>query len=181
MAIRRTVDVPVELLEAFVRCGDVSAYLVSALSDDVWRADTGRSRTIAANVAHMLSLRRTFARAGGAKKSEPALDRRTITRAQAVAAFQSSTRTLSELFQQALAAGRTRVPGQPRRIVDMVTYLIQHDAHHRGQIVMCAKTLGHEFTTDDVMRIWGWKKLPPAAAPAKAPRPRGRRPGRSQD
>jgi hypothetical protein len=26
--------------------------------------------------------------------------------------------------------------------------------------MMRAKELGHEFSGDDVMRIWGWKKLP---------------------
>jgi uncharacterized damage-inducible protein DinB len=37
---------------------------------------------------------------------------------------------------------------------------MNHDAHHRGQITMRARELGHEFSGDDVMRIWGWKKLP---------------------
>jgi uncharacterized damage-inducible protein DinB len=48
----------------------------------------------------------------------------------------------------------------PRRIVNMLLYLIQHDAHHRGQIFSLAKSLGHEFHTEDVMRVWGWKALP---------------------
>jgi uncharacterized damage-inducible protein DinB len=35
-----------------------------------------------------------------------------------------------------------------------------HDAHHRGQITLRARELGHVFSGDDVMRIWGWKRLP---------------------
>jgi uncharacterized damage-inducible protein DinB len=46
----------------------------------------------------------------------------------------------------------------PRRVIDMLTYLIQHDAHHRGQICMLARDLGHTFNGGDGMRMWGWKK-----------------------
>jgi uncharacterized damage-inducible protein DinB len=52
------------------------------------------------------------------------------------------------------------VRGMPRRAVNMVIYLIQHDAHHRGQICALARDLGHEFKSEDTMRIWGWKALP---------------------
>jgi uncharacterized damage-inducible protein DinB len=48
----------------------------------------------------------------------------------------------------------------PRRAVNMLTYLIEHDAHHRGQICVLARDLGYEFKSEDVMRIWGWKALP---------------------
>jgi uncharacterized damage-inducible protein DinB len=48
----------------------------------------------------------------------------------------------------------------PRRVVNMLMYLVQHDAHHRGQITSLARDLGHEFASQDVMRIWGWKAMP---------------------
>jgi uncharacterized damage-inducible protein DinB len=39
-------------------------------------------------------------------------------------------------------------------------YLMQHDAHHRGQIVTLAKDLGYEFRSEDMTRLWGWRALP---------------------
>ncbi len=52
----------------------------------------------------------------------------------------------------------------PRRIVDMLTYLMQHDAHHRGQICSQVRDFGHKFSAEDTMRIWGWKKLTPPSS-----------------
>jgi uncharacterized damage-inducible protein DinB len=63
------------------------------------------------------------------------------------------------MFEAAIAARQTRVKGMPRRLVNMLLYLVQHDAHHRGQIFMLAKSLGHEFRAEDVMRVWGWKAM----------------------
>ena len=88
------------------------------------------------------------------------LDRKRVTRTQAQAAIRASTVGLTRAFSAAFAEGRARVKGQPRRAVDMLTYLMQHDAHHRGQICGLARDIGHEFAGPDITRIWGWKKLP---------------------
>ena len=170
MAIGRPLDITAELLEAFRHSGAVTGYLVGILPNDVWRVDppSGRGRSIAAIVAHIQSVRRTFARMGGAQPAGVSLDRRRVTRAQAQAAIRASTRGLAKVFAAAFEDGRARVTGQPRRAVNMLTYLIQHDAHHRGQICGLARDLGHQFTTADIMRLWGWKKLPEPSARLRA-------------
>lgn len=159
----RPLDVEAELIEAFTHNGRVNEYLVQVLPAALWRAapPSGRGRTMAAIVAHMQSVRRTFARMGGARPGPPSLDRLTATPAQARRALRQSTEELARLFEAALAARRARVQGMPRRVVNMLTYLMQHDAHHRGQIVVLAKDLGHEFSPVDVTRMWGWRALPP--------------------
>jgi uncharacterized damage-inducible protein DinB len=161
MPKKRPLEVEQELLEAFEHNGRVNEYLVSVLPDAIWRTPPpdGRGRTIAAIVAHIQSVRRTFARMGGARPGPASLDRLTSTRAQAQRALRQSTTDLATLFAAAIGARQTRVKGMPRRVVNMVLYLMQHDAHHRGQIFTLAKSLGHEFRTEDVMRVWGWKAL----------------------
>ena len=156
----RPLEVEQELLEAFRRSGRVSEYLVRVLPVRVWRAapPAGRGRSIAAIVAHMQGVRRTFARMGGAQPGPPSLARRTVTQEQARRALEQSTEDLARLFESALQSRQARVKGMPRRAIDMLTYLIQHDAHHRGQICMLARDLGHTFNSDDGMRMWGWKK-----------------------
>ena len=162
MAKGRPLDVEHELVEAFRQNGLVTEYLVKILPTDLWRLDppSGRGRSIAAIVAHMQSVRRTFARMGGARPGPPSLDRNASTPLQAQKALHQSTEDLARLFETAFAARQARVKGMPRRAVNMLAYLIQHDAHHRGQICILARDLGHEFKSEETMRIWGWKVLP---------------------
>ena len=161
MARGRPLDVERELLEEFERNGRVTEYLVSVLPDAIWRLPppAGRGRTIAAMVAHIQGVRRTFGKLGGAPV-QPPLDRLTVTKSQAQRALRQSTAHLLALFEAAISARQARVKGMPRRVVNMLLYLIQHDAHHRGQIFTLAKSLVHEFRGEDVMRVWGWKALP---------------------
>lgn len=164
MPIRRTLDLPVELLEQFRRSGEVSAYLALVLAPEVWRArplSRSKGRTVADILAHMYGVRRTFARMGGTREGLPPVDRRTCTPQQVAGALRRSTETLAEQFEAAIAEGRTRVAGMPRRLVDMLLYIVQHDAHHRGQITTLARDLGYPLGVKDVARIWGWAKLPP--------------------
>jgi len=162
MAKGRPLDVEHELLEVFKQNGLVNEYLINVVPPALWRMNppVGRGRSIAAIVAHMQSVRRTFARMGGARPGPPSLDRKSSTPQQAQRALHQSTEDLARLFDTAFAARQARVKGMPRRAVNMLAYLIQHDAHHRGQICLLARDLGHEFKSEDTMRIWGWKALP---------------------
>jgi uncharacterized damage-inducible protein DinB len=162
MARGRPLEVDAELIEAFLHNGRVTEYLVAVLPDRVWDAPppAGRGRTIAAIVAHMQSVRRTFARMGGRRPGPPSLDRTRSTRTEARRALRQSTDDLADLFEAAIGARHARVTGMPRRVVSMITYLVQHDAHHRGQIAMIARDLGHEFRPVDMTRLWGWSALP---------------------
>jgi uncharacterized damage-inducible protein DinB len=162
VAARKPLDISRELLEEFDHNARVSEYLIGILPEDLWRAAPpgGKARSIAGIVAHMQGVRRTFAKMGGVEPAPVALDRSTVTPAQALPAFRQSRTALNGLFRESLDRGEARIKGLPRRTVNMMIYLIQHDTHHRGQICMMARVLGHRLSSDDVMRIWGWKKLP---------------------
>jgi uncharacterized damage-inducible protein DinB len=161
MPPRQPLDVTRELLESFEHGMLATEYLVRVLPAPVWRAKppAGEGRTIAAIVAHIQSVRRTFAKMGDARPVPPGLDRLQSTQAEAVRALEHSRQALVSLFTGALGAGQSRVKGMPRRAVNMMVYLVEHDAHHRGQITSLARTLDHRLASEDVMRIWGWKKI----------------------
>ncbi len=161
MASGQPFDLQRELLDNFDHGLRVSELLVAVLPRSLWRAEPpgGGGRSIVAIVAHMQSVRRTFAKMGGADPDLPSLDRASSTQADARRALGHSREAFMMLFRAALVDGRGRVKGMPRRTVNMMFYLAQHDAHHRGQITMLAHQLGHRLSSTDTMKLWGWKRL----------------------
>ncbi|HKW00536.1 MAG TPA: DinB family protein [Vicinamibacterales bacterium] len=160
MPVRRPLDVEQELVETFEQCGRATEHLVSVVPRRVWDlpSPTGHGRTIAAIFTHMHGLRKMIAKMGGARVG-PSLDRKTVTPEQVRRALREINDTLTTMFRESLGRGEARVKGISRRSVNIMMYLVQHDAHHRGQITWLARDLGHKFNTIDTMKIWGWKKL----------------------
>ena len=160
MAIRRPLNAAQELVDAFAQSGRVTEYFVTVVPRRLWYLSPpgGHGRTIAAMVAHIHGVRKTFAKMGGAPATPP-LDRMRVTPAEARRALHRINTTLTVMFTASLEQGKARIKGMPRRSVNMMTYLVEHDAHHRGQIMLRARELGHAFSGEDVMRIWGWKRM----------------------
>jgi uncharacterized damage-inducible protein DinB len=41
----------------------------------------------------------------------------------------------------------------------MFTYMVAHDAHHRGQVCMLAHQLGYKLPMKAISGMWAWEKL----------------------
>ena len=150
-------QVPVALLNAFNTNNRINQYLIDGLAQAVWTAKPaeGKGRSIAAIVAHMHNVRIMWLKATKAEEIPAQLDRNTVTPAQALRALESSRHALSVVMDRAIA-GDGRIRGFRPDVVGFLGYLIAHDAHHRGQISMLARQLGHPVPQKVMFGMWEW-------------------------
>ena len=98
------------------------------------------------------------------------VDRRLVNRRILLSALKRSNNAIIELINVGLDQnGRfgRNVPwmNMPPDVTHFIAYLIAHEAHHRGQIVIVARALGHRLQPEVTNGIWQWKKRHKEIAP----------------
>jgi hypothetical protein len=83
------------------------------------------------------------------------LERTSVTPKQAFQALEASRNALSVIISRALETDG-RVKGFRPDVAGFVAYLIAHDAHHRGQITMLARQVGHPMPQRAIFGMWEW-------------------------
>jgi uncharacterized damage-inducible protein DinB len=146
------------LLNAFEINDRINQYMIDNLPVDAWRAEPpeGRGRTIAAIVAHMHDVRVMWLKAAAKGSKMPdQLERTKITPAQAQKGLEQSRDALRAVLESALQ-NDGRVKGFKPDVAAFLGYLIAHDAHHRGQITMLARQVGHSLPQKAMFGMWEW-------------------------
>lgn len=151
-------NLQIGLLTAFHTNDRINRYMIENLPSGAWRAEPrdGKGRTVAAIVAHMHNVRVMWLKAA-AKGSEipEQLDRSKVTQAQAVKGLENSRVALSAVLKSALESDG-RIKGFKPDVAGFFAYLIAHDAHHRGQVCMVARQVGHPLPQKAMFGMWEW-------------------------
>ena len=150
-------QLPVALLNTFDTNNRICQYLIENLPAEAWNAKPpeGKGRTIAAIVAHMHNVRVMWLKAAKAETIPDQLDRGTVTPKEATNALEDSCKALRALSARALETDG-RIKNFRPDVAGFFGYLIAHDAHHRGQIAMLARQLGHPLPQKAMFGMWEW-------------------------
>jgi len=145
------------LIAAYATNNRINLYLVKNIPDDAWRAKLpgGKGRDIASIVAHIHNVRLMWLKASGAKSIPEKVDPATLTIHEAIDALQASWKALEDTLRVSLA-GEGNIKGFKPDAVSFFGYLVAHDAHHRGQITMLARQLGHPVSQSVMFGLWEW-------------------------
>ena len=149
---------PAALLDAYKTNDLINQYLLENLPEAAWGAEPpdGKGRTVAAIVAHMHNVRMMWLKAAAKGSKIPdQLDRTSVTPTQAAKALELSEKALSAVLKSALESDG-RVKGFRPDVAGFLGYLIAHDAHHRGQICMLARQVGHPLPQKAMFGMWEW-------------------------
>jgi uncharacterized damage-inducible protein DinB len=155
-------DFKKSLLESFGVNEKANQLLLSNLSDAAWESDppTGKGRRIADIAAHIHHVRLMWLSAADKSAKVPAkLETEKATRAQVQAALKASASAIEKLLVRALEDPSGKVPNFRPDVVNFVGYLVAHDSHHRGQIAMLARQVGHPVPPKAGFGLWEWGTL----------------------
>jgi uncharacterized damage-inducible protein DinB len=147
----------------------VNQILIENLAPAVWNAKPpGNVRSIAAIFSHMHNVRSKWVRLTAPHLKVPRqLDRARCTPRQARAGLAESGALCAEMLAEALGGDGGRIEefrrdgwGRPWPVgVEMLCYMLTHEAHHRGQVCMLAHQLGFPLPGALTSRMWNWEKL----------------------
>ena len=146
----------------------INQILIEHLGPIAWSAKPpGKGRTIAAIFTHMHNVRCKWVRLTAPHLKVPRqLDRAHCTPQQARAGLAESAARCTEMLGEALDGGgrveKFRRDGWARPWpagVEMLCYMLSHEAHHRGQVCMLAHQMGFRLPNRVTSAMWNWEKL----------------------
>jgi uncharacterized damage-inducible protein DinB len=174
-------DLYTTLVAAWRTNSRVTAYLVEHIPAALWDAAIPGAprRTVRMIAGHMHNARcmwlKTLGREHGIA-TPPSVDRHKVSRAQLLSALERSSKGMEALLQLGIANGGHVPPSKsyvwrnlPLDVPHVLTYFVAHEGHHRGQIVMLARELGHRLPSDITNGLWMWTKRTQEARGARTP------------
>jgi uncharacterized damage-inducible protein DinB len=133
-----------------------------------WNAKPpGKARAIAAIFTHVHNVRTKWVRLTAPHLKVPRqLQRAHCTLKQARAGLAESAARCEEMLVEALG-GEGRIEkfvrdgwARPWPVgPEMLCYMISHEAHHRGQVLLLAHQMGFPLPKEVMYGLWNWEKI----------------------
>lgn len=154
------------LIAAWRTNNRVTTYLIENLPSELWSENVPGvpRRTIRMIAAHFHNSRCGWIKSLGARHGVAVPQRvnlRTVRPAELLRALARSSEGMIALIRLGVERGGSVPPAYwqnfPTDLVHFLNYFVAHEAHHRGQLILIARQLGHRLPREVVDGMWQWK------------------------
>ena len=157
-----TIELQSALVDTWRTNNRVTVYLFENLPEELWpeRVPGAPQRTVRMIAGHIHNCRCMWIKMLGRRRGiavPPAVNRHRVTRRQLLPALERSSQGIVQLLELGLDRGG-KLSGFPPDVVHFMAYHVAHEGHHRGQIVMLARQLGHRLPSEVTAGLWQWSK-----------------------
>lgn len=141
----------------------LTSFLIENLPDEVWHAKIPGAprRTVQMIGGHLHNCRCMWVKTVGARhgvKVPHSVNRHRVTRRQLLPALGRSARAIGRVLEASLANDGHLTGFSPPEVTHFLAYHVAHEGHHRGQIVMVARQLGHRLPSSVTHGLWQWAR-----------------------
>ncbi|HLG17180.1 MAG TPA: DinB family protein [Blastocatellia bacterium] len=148
-----------QLLETWAIHNRINLYLLAAIKPEALNSvSASKGRNVAEQFAHMHNVRLMWLKAAAPElmkrlariEKNEAPDKALLNRS-----LDDSGRAIAALLEKGAAAGG-KIKGFKPHAGAFLGYLISHESHHRGQILLTLKQAGHPVDKKTAYGIWEW-------------------------
>jgi uncharacterized damage-inducible protein DinB len=156
------------LVQAWRTNNRATIYLIEHLPDEIWTRDVPGVRrfTVRMMAAHIHNSRCRWVKAlgrGHGIDPPPLVSLHRVTRAQLVRALARSSERIAALIELGHERGghvpRATWQNFPTDLPHFLAYFVAHEAHHRGQLILVARQLGHRLPREVAGGVWQWTRM----------------------
>lgn len=145
------------LTETWKIHNNINLYLLESIDEgNLNDQASSKGRSVGEQFAHMHGVRLMWL-----KVANPALleglakiEKQNITKANLTENLEQSGLAIEQLFEKALPEGK--IKGFKPHATGFLGYLVSHESHHRGQIMLALKQSGHMVPQKVQYGIWEW-------------------------
>jgi uncharacterized damage-inducible protein DinB len=146
-----------QIIETWEINNKIDLYLLNSIDEEhLSSISLTKGRTVAEHFAHIHNVRLMWL-----KEAQPELlttvhkiEKENITKKTLIEQLIKSGIAISNMIELALEVGKLK--GFKPHPTAFLGYIISHESHHRGQIVMCLKQSGHPVDKKILFGLWEW-------------------------